>query len=223
MTLQYNTHTEYTHVNSCKRSRWSTHTSQNYCLLDMGTARFVSNALPSLMLCHGLQFFLSLFTFFPRAVSRYMGAAMICLAWMSLAVLYWAVSHFLARPVERKCYWAEQEEHCSRQLFIQGHDFCFVVFLFGTCFIVYFSLFLLAHLHVVGTLRFMSGINPPSLPTPFYSVLVSISVFMALPTVFHSIKCTDNSPLSHSVLSVFFLSYWSFQLDISLYKSLPQP
>ena len=31
-------------------------------------------------------------------------------------------------------------------------------------------------------------INQPSLPTPFYSVLVSISVFMALSTVFHSIN-----------------------------------
>ena len=47
-------------------------------------------------------------------------------------------------------------------------------------------------------------INQPSLPTPFYSVLVSVSVFMALSTVFHSIN-SDNSPLSHSVLLVFFL------------------
>ena len=77
-----------------------------------------------------------------------------------------------------------------------------------------------AHLYVVGTLRFMFDVNPPSLPTPFYSVLVSISVFMALPTVFHSIKCTDNSPLSHSVLSVFFLPYWSFQLYLFTKLSL---
>ena len=54
------------------------------------------------------------------------------------------------------------------------------------------------HLHVVGMLQFMSDINHPSLPTPFYSVLVSISVFMALSTVFHSINSPDNSPLSHS-------------------------
>ena len=33
-----------------------------------------------------------------------------------------------------------------------------------------------AHLHVVGMLRFMFGINQPSLPTPFDSFLVSISV-----------------------------------------------
>ena len=34
-----------------------------------------------------------------------------------------------------------------------------------------------AHLHVVGTLRFMSDINQPSLPTPFNSVLVSLSLW----------------------------------------------
>ena len=42
----------------------------------------------------------------------------------------------------------------------------------------------------------------PSLPTPFYPVLVSISVFMALSTVFHSVNSPDNSPPSHSVLPV---------------------
>ena len=50
-----------------------------------------------------------------------------------------------------------------------------------------------AHLHVVGMLRVMSDINQPSLPTPFYSVLVSIYVFMALSTVFDSINSPDNS------------------------------
>ena len=55
-------------------------------------------------------------------------------------------------------------------------------------------------------------INQPSLPIPFFSVLVSISVFMALSTVFHSINSPDNSPLSHSVLLVLCLPYWSFQL-----------
>ena len=44
-------------------------------------------------------------------------------------------------------------------------------------------------------------INQPSLPTPFYSVLVSISVFMALSPVFHPINSPDNSPLSLSVFS----------------------
>ena len=70
---------------------------------------------------------------------------------------------------------------------------------------------------------FVFDINQPSLLTPFYSVLVSISVFMALSTVFHSINSPDNSLLSHSVLPVLFLPYWSFQLYISLYESLLQP
>ena len=55
-------------------------------------------------------------------------------------------------------------------------------------------------------------INQPSLPTPFYSVLVSVSVFIALSAVFHSINSPDNSPLSYSVLLVLFLPDWSFQL-----------
>ena len=63
-----------------------------------------------------------------------------------------------------------------------------------------------AHLHVVGMLWFMSQ------TCPFYSVLVSISAFMALSTVFHSINSPDNSP----VLS---LPYWSLQLYVSLWKS----
>ena len=45
-------------------------------------------------------------------------------------------------------------------------------------------------------------INHPSLPTPFYFVLVSLSVFRALSTVFLSINYLDNSPLSDSLLSV---------------------
>ena len=53
-------------------------------------------------------------------------------------------------------------------------------------------------------------INQPSLPTPFDSVLVSVSVFMVLSTVFPSINSPDNSPLSDSVLPVLFLRYWSF-------------
>ena len=65
---------------------------------------------------------------------------------------------------------------------------------------------------VVGMLWFMSDINQPSLPTPLYSVLVFISVYVALSTVFHTINSPDNSPLSHSVLPVLFLPYWSFQL-----------
>ena len=52
---------------------------------------------------------------------------------------------------------------------------------------------------------YVLDINQPSLPNPFYSVLVSIPVFMTLSTAFHSIDSPDNSPLSHAVLSVLFL------------------
>ena len=55
-------------------------------------------------------------------------------------------------------------------------------------------------------------VNQPSLPTPFYSVLVSVAFCVALSTVVYSI----NSPLSHSVLPVLSLPYWSFQLYISV-------
>ena len=66
---------------------------------------------------------------------------------------------------------------------------------------------------------YVFDINQQSLPTPFYSVLLSVSVFMALSTVFHCMNSPDNSPFSHSVLLVLFLPYWSFQLCISLWKS----
>ena len=69
---------------------------------------------------------------------------------------------------------------------------------------------------------YVCDINQPSLPTSFHSVLVSVSVFMALSTVFHSINSPDNSPLSHSVLPVLFLRYRPFNC-MSLYESLPQP
>ena len=68
-----------------------------------------------------------------------------------------------------------------------------------------------SHLHMVGMLRFVPDIKP-TLLTPFYSVLVSISVFMALATVFLFINSSDNSSFSHSVLLVLSLPYWSFQL-----------
>ena len=73
---------------------------------------------------------------------------------------------------------------------------------------------------LVSTPQLISAVcNQPSLPTSFYSVLVSISVFMALSTVFHSINSPENSPLSHFVLLALFLPNWSFQLHISLWKS----
>ena len=43
---------------------------------------------------------------------------------------------------------------------------------------------------------YVFDINQPSLPTPFYSVVASISIFMALSTVFHSINSPDNSLVS---------------------------
>ena len=47
---------------------------------------------------------------------------------------------------------------------------------------------------------------------------VTNSVFVALSTVFHSINFPDDSPLSHSVLPVLILPYWSFQLYTSFKK-----
>ena len=65
-------------------------------------------------------------------------------------------------------------------------------------------------------------INEPSLPTPFYSVLVSISAFMALSTAFHSKNSPDHSPFP----TLFFRSdlrlIGPFNY-ISLYESLLQP
>ena len=68
----------------------------------------------------------------------------------------------------------------------------------------------------------MSDINQPSLPTPFYSFLASISVFMALPTVFHSINSPHYSVVVFSVLQ-FYLCLISPFNYISLCESLPQP
>ena len=64
---------------------------------------------------------------------------------------------------------------------------------------------------------YVFDIYQPSLPAPLNSVLVSISVFMALSTVFHAINSPDGSPLSHFVLPVLFLPCWFFQLKISLW------
>ena len=75
--------------------------------------------------------------------------------------------------------------------------------------------------------KFLYNINQPSLPTPFYSVLVSISVFMALSTVFHSINSPDNSPFSDllvlSTLYFFYLCLIGPFNFISLYESLLRP
>ena len=60
-----------------------------------------------------------------------------------------------------------------------------------------------AHHHVLGMLPFMSDINQPSLPTPFYSALVPISLLMALSTVFHSMIL----PATLRFLTLCFRSY----------------
>ena len=70
---------------------------------------------------------------------------------------------------------------------------------------------------------YVFDLSQPNLPTPFCSVLVSVFVFIALSTVFHSIYSPDNSSLSHPVLPALFLPYWSFQPYISLYERLLQP
>ena len=70
---------------------------------------------------------------------------------------------------------------------------------------------------------YVLDINQLSLPTPFYSLLVSISVFMALSTVFHSINPSDDSLLSHSVFPVLFLPFFGTFNYVSLYESLLQP
>ena len=67
---------------------------------------------------------------------------------------------------------------------------------------------------------YVFDVNQPNLSTRFYSVLVSVSAFMSLLTVFHSINSPNNSPLSYSVFLVLFLPYWSFQLYIFLKVSL---
>ena len=60
---------------------------------------------------------------------------------------------------------------------------------------------------------YVFDINHPSLSTPFYSVLVSISVFKALSTVFHAINSPYISPFSHSAGLV----------SASVYESLLRP
>ena len=67
-------------------------------------------------------------------------------------------------------------------------------------------------------------INQPSMSAPFlHSVLVSVSVLMALLTMFHYTNFPDNSLFSHSVLPVLSLCLIGPFNHISLYESLPQP
>ena len=68
---------------------------------------------------------------------------------------------------------------------------------------------------------YVLDIKQPSMSTIVHSVLVSVSVFMALSTVFNSINSPNNSPLSHAVFQVLFWIIDPFNY-ISLYESLPQ-
>ena len=63
---------------------------------------------------------------------------------------------------------------------------------------------------------YVLDIHQPSLPTPFHSLLLSVSIFVALSTVFHLINPPDNSLLSYSVLAVLYMPYRSLQPYISL-------
>ena len=64
-------------------------------------------------------------------------------------------------------------------------------------------------------------INQPSFPTPFYSILVSVSVFMALSTLFHSIILpTELSAFSlfcsNAISALLVLSTIYFFMNVSL-------
>ena len=61
-------------------------------------------------------------------------------------------------------------------------------------------------------------INQSSLPIPFYSVLVSISAFMALSTVIHSINSPDNSVFLLCSLDLIFA--WLVLSTICLFMKL---
>ena len=67
---------------------------------------------------------------------------------------------------------------------------------------------------------YVKDVNQPSSSTPFYSVLVSICVFLAHSTVLHSVDFHDDPLLSHSVLLVLFLPYWSIQLYIYIFMKV---
>ena len=73
--------------------------------------------------------------------------------------------------------------------------------------------------YITGT-RFLVSFEGIDTASTFLYFVVSIYVFMAFSTIFHSINSPDNSPFSHSVRPVLFMSYWSFQLYTSLQKSL---
>ena len=122
-------------------------------------------------------------------------------------------------PVERVCYFDIQQTSLSLDTFLHllvstmswllpfdSHCECTPISVLVSC-----DAPSQVHLHVVGMLLFMS--------TPFCSILVSISIFTALSTVFHSITSPYNYLFSHCPLPVLSPPYWSFQLYVSLWKS----
>ena len=62
---------------------------------------------------------------------------------------------------------------------------------------------------------YVFDINQPSLPTPFYSVIMSICVFMAFSTVFHPINSSNNSPGLISALLVLSTIYLFIKVSFS--------
>ena len=130
----------------------------------------------------------------PRAIKCFLCTADFVLNWVTLIIvlrtIIWQPTQQLSQGVssghtnETAAQFLHYWPRCPRGLTFPWWESC------GLCF----------------------DINQSSLPTPSYSVLVSISVFMALSSVFHSINSPDKSPPSHSVLPVLFLPYRSFQL-----------
>ena len=103
--------------------------------------------------------------------------------------------------------------HCDNSTFISMlvRLFFFTTFCLSFC-LCSFSFGLL--LRGGDVTVYVRNINQSSLPTPFYSVLVPISVFIALSTVFHSINSPDNSLFSHCSSGLFMKV--SFSPDIIL-------
>ena len=60
--------------------------------------------------------------------------------------------------------------------------------------------------YITGT-RFLVSFEGIDTASTFLYSVVSIYVFMAFSTIFHFINSPDNSPFSHSILTVLSLSY----------------
>ena len=125
----------------------------------------------------------------------------------------WFQRHYFALHASRR-FWPYFSQKLS-----PSHDIILLLFYNGLS----FRLLLTDITYFASLSFFLSSVcgwnKQPSLTTPFYSVVVSVSVFTALSTVFHFINSPDNSPLSYSVLPVLSLLYRSFQLYISVWKS----